>query len=63
MGRSEVLTSVVKWSECLSNRMSIIIRRIFKFIYNFMIVMYVPFCVFCVLFVSRCVLYCCTVCV
>jgi hypothetical protein len=27
MGRSEVSTSVVKWSEGLNNRMSIIIRR------------------------------------
>jgi hypothetical protein len=36
---------------------------------SFLIVMYVPFCVFClivlfcVLFVCKCVLYCCTVCV
>jgi hypothetical protein len=27
--------------------------------FNFVIVMYVPFCVFCVLFVCKCELYCC----
>jgi hypothetical protein len=30
---------------------------------SFVIVMYVPSSVFCVLFVCKCVLYCCTVCV
>jgi hypothetical protein len=28
-------------------------------IFNFLIAMYVPFSVFCVLFVCKCVLYCC----
>ena len=47
MGRSEVSTNVVKWSEGLINRVSIIIRRYthhMKF-YCFFYTLWVPFCI------------------
>jgi hypothetical protein len=47
MGRSEVSTSVVKWSEGFSNRVSIIITRYtdhMKF-YCFFHILLVPFCI------------------
>ena len=47
MGRSEVSTSVVKWSEGLRNRVSVIIRRYtnrMKF-YCFFRILFLPFCI------------------
>jgi hypothetical protein len=33
--------------------------KIYSYVYPHITVLYVPFCVFCVLFVCKCVLYCC----